>query len=161
MNIPSLKNILTGGAGELVKNIGDAADKLFTSKEEVAAFKLEAEKEINRATERMAELAVQETEIHLKDTQNARDTNTRIQESPNASWLAKNIAYCLDVFFVLAFVAMLLIIVFKEVPEKNKELFYTAFGLLGGFVSTVINFHRGTSRGSEDKQKHINSMLSK
>jgi len=53
---------------------------------------------------------------------------------------------------------MLVLIFLKAVPEENKELFYTGFGVLGAMLSTVVNFHRGTSIGSERKQKQIEKM---
>lgn len=156
-----LQNIFTGSAGELIEKVGTAADKLFTNKEEKAAFKLEAEKEINRHAERLIELASAETEAYLKDVQDARNSNARIQESEKASWLSKNVGYILDLSVATLFYAMLFMIFFIEIPEKNKEIFYTAFGVLGAKYGSSFDFHRGSSRGSEEKQKHIASMIPK
>ena len=97
----------------------------------------------------------------MKDMDSARDMNSRIQESDKASWLSKNIAYLIDCVFVVAFILMLVMIFNKAVPESNKELFYTGFGLLGANVSTILNFHRGTSIGSERKQKQIDKIMQK
>jgi hypothetical protein len=135
------------------------ADKFITTGHEKDQFNAEVQKEINRHLEAMSIEANKETELYLNDVANAREMNTAIQSSDKASWLSKNIAYMIDVIFVLSFIIMLVMIFLRVVPEGNKELFYTGFGLLGGYVGTVINFHRGTSRGSETKQKQLDKLL--
>jgi hypothetical protein len=37
------------------------------------------------------------------------------------------------------------------VPPENKELVYMALGSLLTMCGTVLNFHRGSSQGSKDK----------
>lgn len=46
-------------------------------------------------------LDIEDKKLSLADTQNARDSNVRIQESPNASWLAKNTIYLLAFLVVV------------------------------------------------------------
>lgn len=164
--LDKLKGLFANGGANLAKELGDAFDKVFTNKEEAILAKNEAQKVINSHVERMAEIALEEMKLEverekaqIQDTANARDNNTKIQESDKASWMAKNIAYIIDALFVVSFMVMLCLILFKIVPESNKELFYTGFGLLGGYVGTIINFHRGTSIGSERKQKQMEKMM--
>lgn len=158
---PFLKNIIGDGAAKIGESIKGIIDESKFTAEEKAEIELKMAEVINKHSETMATLAEQETEAYLKDTQSAREANARIQESERASWLAKNMAYCLDITLVLAFISMLVIIIFRVVPENNKELFYTAFGLLGGYVSTVINFHRGTSAGSKASGDTLRNILRK
>lgn len=97
-------------------------------------------------------------ELEDKDRASARDMNARIQESGNASWLAKNAAYCLD-FAIIGGVIVLAVILFvASIPEANRELAYTFFGSVLTLAITVVNFHRGSSRGSADKQQTIDAM---
>lgn len=98
-------------------------------------------------------------EMALKDIADARASNVAIQESDKASWLAKNTGYLMDFTFIFAFLVMLFMIVYRQVPDENKEIFYMAFGSLITFVGTSVTFHRGTSKGSDDKQKTIDRML--
>jgi hypothetical protein len=114
--------------------------------------------------EQKSEFAKLEHEFELellKDMQDARAANVKIQESLNASWLAKNTAYILDFIFVVSFIVMLAMIFYRIVPSENKELFYMAFGLLGANVGNIINFHRGSSKGSEDKQRSLDRMINR
>lgn len=153
--------VTSQGAANIVESVGNVADKFITTGQEREEFKAEVQKEVNRHIEAMAAAQNTELETLMKDMDSARDMNSRIQESDKASWLSKNIAYIIDCIFVVAFILMLVMIFNKAVPEANKELFYTGFGLLGANVSTILNFHRGTSIGSERKQKQIDKIMSK
>ncbi len=153
--------VTSTGAANIVESVGNVADKFITTGQEKEEFKAEVAKEINRHIEAMAAAQNSELETLMKDMDSARDMNSRIQESDKASWLSKNIAYIIDCVFVVAFILMLVMIFNKAVPESNKELFYTGFGLLGANVSTILNFHRGTSIGSERKQKQLERITGK
>ena len=133
----------------------------MTSKEELAKIRLEAEAEMNRHAEAMETATLKELELQLNDTKSARDTNVAIQQSEHASWLSKNVGYIIDLLLLIAFLVMLAMIFFHTVPEENHELFYVGFGTLGGYLGTSINFHRGTSQGSAEKQKMLDRMIRK
>jgi hypothetical protein len=93
-----------------------------------------------------------------ENTANAREANVRIQESPNASKVAKNWPYVLDAIIVLATITMIGFLVYHEVPVTNKEHFYMAFGTLLTLATTVVNYHRGSSSGSARKDETIHSI---
>ena len=153
-----IAGITKGSAESIIKTVTDTVDKFTLSKEEKAQINQAIATELNRHAEKLEELSLQKLQAELGDIANARDNNAKIQESEKASWLAKNLPLLMDATFVVTFFIGLLMIMYKVVPEQNKELFYTGFGLLGGFVSTVVNFHRGTSSGSKassDVLRHI------
>lgn len=161
MGLGFLKNLIGGKGSEIIESVGNVADKFITTGQEKQEFKAEVEKEINRHVEAMQTEANKELELYLADTANAREMNAKVQDSDKASWLAKNIAYMIDAILIIAFIVMLVMIFNRVVPESNKELFYTGFGLLGGYVGTVINFHRGTSIGSKENGAAIRKMMNK
>lgn len=144
---------LSGAADVIEKFVVDPTEKM-KAMQELETLKIKHEEFIINAEK---ELEIE----HLKDTQNARDNNAKIQDSENASWLAKNIAYCIDAAFVLAFFVGLILIYNKAVPESNKELFYTGFGALTSYVATILNFHRGTSIGSKINGDALRKQLNK
>jgi hypothetical protein len=90
-------------------------------------------------------------ELGHANTDSARDMNAKVQESTNASWLAKNTAYALDIGIVASTIFLAWFAFVKGVPEQNKELVYMALGSLITMSGTVLNFHRGSSQGSKDK----------
>jgi len=154
-----MAKVFSVGAKELVGTVDKLIDNLSTSKEEKEAAKLAAQQEINRHIESMESQAVELEKTYMADLANARGENARIQESEHASWLAKNVAYIIDLTLLVAFIFFLVIIFEKQVPQDNKEIFYMAFGSLITYLGTSITFHRGTSKGSEDKQKTLNRMV--
>ena len=100
-------------------------------------------------------------ELNNANTDSARNMNAKVQESTNASWLAKNTAYALDIGIVAATIFLAWFAFIKGVPEANKELVYMALGSLITMSGTVLNFHRGSSQGSKDKATEIQSMKDK
>jgi hypothetical protein len=100
-------------------------------------------------------------ELMNANTDSARDMNAKVQESPSASWLAKNTAYALDIGIVTATIFLAWFAFIKGVPEANKELVYMALGSLITMSGTVLNFHRGSSQGSKDKGLDLQNMKDK
>lgn len=100
-------------------------------------------------------------ELNNANTDSAREMNAKVQESTNASWLAKNTAYALDIGIVTATIFLAWFAFMKGVPEANKELVYMALGSLITMCGTVLNFHRGSSQGSKDKGSEIQSLKDK
>ena len=150
--------VIGGSASSIVDSVGKVVDDLNLSAEEKSQIQQKISEEVNRHQEATQRLMLEQLQAELGDTSNARDNNAKIQESEKASWMAKNLPYILGAVMVVAFFVGLLMIMFRSVPESNKELFYTGFGLLGGFVSTVMNFYFGSSSGSKassDVLRHI------
>jgi hypothetical protein len=104
-----------------------------------------------QAAQKLAEINLKEFELHNANTDSARKMNAEIQNSSSASWLAKNIAYVIDCVIVTATLLLSWFAFIKGVPPENKELVYMALGSLLTMCGTVLNFHRGSSQGSKDK----------
>lgn len=119
----------------------------------VAAEKAKAELAQMQQNGELAQMAndTKLVELNNANTDSARDMNAKVQESANASWLAKNTAYALDVGIVSATIFLAWFAFIKGVPEANKELVYMALGSLITMSGTILNFHRGSSQGSKDK----------
>ncbi len=156
-----IKNIIEGG----LKGLGDTAKgiigEVLDGKKDKAQALLEIDKEANRAAEAIMSDATKQIELENADRENARNSNAKIQESEHASWMSKNVAYIIDLTLLVTFLIMMAVIIYKVVPDENKEIFYMAFGSLISYLGTTITFHRGTSKGSEDKQKTMDKMLKK
>jgi len=92
------------------------------------------------------------------NTADARAMNTAIQTSASSGFLAQNSAYILDFLIVSAAVICSWLAFFKGVPLENKELVYMGLGSLWTMAGTVVNFHRGSSRSSQSKDRVIDKM---
>ena len=150
MNLADL-NPLTAIGGKLI-------DRFLP--DPVAADKAKAELAQVQQNGELAQMAneTKVLEINNANTDSARDMNAKVQESTNASWLAKNTAYALDIGIVSATIFLAWFAFIKGVPEANKELVYMALGSLITMCGTVLNFHRGSSQGSKDKGADIQKL---
>ena len=104
-----LGNLFSGGAGELVKNVGGVIDNLHTSKEE----KLEAEQKIKEL--------IAQYEIEME-----KNITDRWKSDMNSdSWLSKNVRPLVLIFLVVCTVLMIFIdagTIAFEVEEKWTDL---------------------------------------
>ena len=107
------------------------------------------------AAAKLQELELEYAKLDVANTADAREMNSKIQESANSAWLAKNAAYILDFAIVSATIIMTWIVFFKGVPTQNKEIAYMAIGSLITMCGTVLNFHRGSSAGSKAKTDEL------
>ena len=149
------------GLDALLNVGGKLIDKLIPDPEAKARAQLELQKMAQDGE--LAKMANETKllELNNANTDSAREMNAKVQESTNASWLAKNTAYALDVGIVTATIFLAWFAFMKGVPEANKELVYMARGSLITMSGTVLNFHRGSSQGSKDKATEIQAMKDK
>ena len=118
-----LSNIISGGAGELIKGVGGVLDNLTTSKEE----KLEAERKIKEL------VANYEMEVE-------KNVTSRWQSDMNSdSWLSKNVRPIVLIFLVVC--TMLLIFIDAGVLKFNVKDSYV--DLLQLVLITVIGAYFG------------------
>ena len=142
-----LTDIAVTAVGKVIESVGNAADSLFTSDDER-----------NKAEIELRRIDADIEEAYLADTDSARKHDASVQESQHASYLAKNVAYWMDIFIVIATFAMAYLILFHEIPTTNKELFFTTFGSLITLCMTAVNFHRGSSMRSQQKDTTIQQL---
>ena len=107
---------------------------------------------------RLQEIDLAKLQADHANTADARKMNAEIQLSATSSFLAKNTAYIIDFVIVGATIVLTWLLFFKGVPDENKELAYIAFGSLITLSGTVVNFHRGTSQGSKDKEDKVKGL---
>lgn len=156
-----LKNLAPGLATVVAGPLGGMAVKAIAEKlgvegtVEAVANAIQADPQ---AAQKLAEIDIKQFELHNANTDSARKMNAEIQESTAASFLAKNVAYVIDVLIVGGALAMTFIVFFKGVPEANKAMAFTALGSLWTLAGTVLNFHRGSSQGSKDKADEIQKL---
>ena len=108
-----------------------------------------------KAAEKLQELELEMAKLDMANTADARKMNSEIQNSTTASWLAKNIAYVIDVSIIAGALTMTFVVFIVGVPEQNKSMAFTALGSLWTLTGTVVNFHRGSSAGSTAKTEEM------
>lgn len=160
--LPILASIVSGLIANNMPRVAQAVvDKGLDYVEDKLGVKLEPDM-TQEQLQAVREAAVKHEEFLIeqdnKNTDSARVMNTGIQTSEFASNLAKNAAYFIDFAIVFAAVVISWLAFFKGVPAENKELVYMALGSLWTLVGTIVNFHRGSSRQSQNKDEVIRKL---
>lgn len=162
-----IKDLIGGG----LKGLGDTTkgiiQQVAENKMTIAEADILLDKEINRHTEFIIQKELETEKAMIEQVKNAQDMNMSIQNSDKASWVAKNVAYLIDIFVTLLWGGLTgyLMAVMLHLAPKTQGVDYTAvtavWGAVTGIFGTVLNFHRGTSRGSEEKQRTLDKMIKK
>lgn len=152
-----LAGIVSGGAGNLIEKIGNVADNLFTSKEEVAQFKQAMVNEINRHAEKQAELALAETELYLKDVDSARQM--QIAALSQQDRFSKRFVYYLASGIILLTFTFDLLLFFVSYPERNHDIINMTAGVINSMgFGAVVSFFFGSTKNSEKKTDALEKM---
>ena len=153
-----LSKLFSAGASNLVEAVGNAIDKNVTNDEE----RLSLENEIKKANlayeKEMRALDIEEAKALLADTDSARQNQTRIQESANASWLSKNVHSFLALAIIGLTFSMYFSIIWFGTLKANSEMKDIIIYILGALttISTqVVAYYFGSSMGSKDKQRAL------
>ena len=157
--------LFSAGASSLVEAVGDAIDKNFTSDEEKKAIEAEIAKATMQYEVEMKTLGIEETKAYLADAHSAREHQSRVQESEHASWLAKNVHPLLAVCIIgLTFFMYFWIIggsIEKLAQNGTKDIVIYILGALTTISTQVAAYYFGSSQGSKDKQKAMESIADK
>ena len=73
-----------------------------------------------KAAEKLQELELEMAKLDMANTADARKMNSEIQNSTTASWLAKNIAYVIDVSIIAGALTMTFVVFIVGVPEQIR-----------------------------------------
>lgn len=142
--LPVLASAVAAKGKEVVQEkLGvDLADALGT---EEGRFKLR-QSEIDHE-EFLITSAMEDRKLDFADTASAREMNSRVQESANAAWLAKNIMPLLALFVVVG--GGLLLWYTREADVRTAVV---------GLMTLVLGFFFGSSKGSQSKDATISAL---
>ncbi len=152
--------LLGGGAGNLVKAVGDVVDEFVATDQE----RMELENELSKTRMdydiKQRELGITEQKIYLKDTSSAREAQATIQTSEQASWLAKNVGPMLALG-TTALTFALFYWVLKGGDESmgdKKEIAIYILGAMSAITTQIFSYYFGSSQGSARKNQMLEDM---
>jgi hypothetical protein len=75
--------------------------------------------------------------------------------------VTKNIGFkhVIGAIIILAFFSGHIIMMYKPIPEQNKEAFIHSLGMLDAAVIAIVSFYYGSSSGSKTKGEAISEAL--
>ena len=97
--------------------------------------------------EELLRLRVEDKRLDLADVQSARDMNTRINESANATWLSKNVPAILALVVII--VGFLLLGTTKDADVRTAVV---------GLMTLVLGFYFGSTASSRAKDDSIRAL---
>lgn len=161
MKLPNLKNLLAGGASGLIDSAKGIIDELTLSKEEKAKINLELEKAINDHSEKMAEIALKETEAHIADMADARNREIQIATSKDVPLLNKIIQPVLAILLLGSCFIFWYIILFKDIPTEKEMIIAGITGSLTTVATGVVSYYFGSSVGSKANGDTLRKIVDK
>lgn len=159
-------SLIKKGVDGFLKGGADIVDRFVQTKDEKAAMNLELEKLAETHFQSIQESATKQLELEIQNTSNARAMEIAIQ-GDKPSWLSRNVSYLIDLFVMTIWGAMTIYIglrALKLLEDAHQVDFSVILGIYAAVstqMGTVLNFHRGSSKSSEDKGKQIDKMINK
>jgi len=161
-----LTDLFSGGASKLVDSVGNALDKVVTTKGE----KMQMDNEIKKAEMdfqvEMQKLSVEERKMAYDDISSARNREEVISQSATSTKLGKNISsylaliatiLCFTMFFILVFMPKLI----STENNQYKDIVIYILGILSALLAQVYSYYFGSSSGSAEKSKTLAHALEK
>ncbi|NQY36150.1 MAG: hypothetical protein HRT37_14490 [Alteromonadaceae bacterium] len=144
------------GIDKVVGSVAKGLDSLITSDEERLELKLESTKAKQSFHLENRRLDLQEEELYIKDVQSARVQQTKVQESENASMLAKNIQPVLAIVVTFATIGLFYLVMFQGMPkEGDPNIIMFVLGSLSAAFTMVLGYFFGSTKSSAEKTQLI------
>lgn len=154
-----LTGLFSGGASKIVDSVKDVIGEFHLSPED----KLKAEQAILEATNKHIEAMESEVskqlDSQIKEMNSARDREIQIATSDKAPTLNKVIIPLLALVIVALTFILFYMIMFKGVQGVEKDILVFVLGALTGYVGMVLSYYFGSSNGSREKQKQLDSII--
>lgn len=142
-----LLDFLSGG---VVEAVGKVADELITSDDE----RMEKENEQQRATLNYnletQKLDVEQYKNEADDRDSARERDSKINDSANATWLAKSASSLNGLIIMLTFLVFSFMSVFDFGIEIRETAFNTVFMAIYGMATLYGGYLWGASKVQKD-----------
>ena len=157
-----LKDLLSGGASKLVDSVGNVLDEVITSKEEKLQLANEIAKTEMEYEKEMRKMNLEEQQAILGDIQNARSREIQMQTTETTR-LNKNLMPFLALGTIGLVLALFFVLVFTPsvIKAESKDVIIYILGVLSAVLTQIYSYYFGSSQGSADKQKTINSYNNK
>lgn len=97
--------------------------------------------------EELLKLRLEDKRLDLNDVQGAREMNARVNESPYATWLSKNIAAILALIVITA--GFIILFTTKEADVRTATV---------GLMTLVLGFYFGSSFSNRQKDETIRAL---
>ncbi len=146
--------IFSSSAGELIDKAAAAADRFITTDEDKRIFEVEMKKLALEA--QVKELDQQKA--YLDDIQSARDMFAKDSSLQKIFAMTFLIGFILLTGVIAYFLLVWAGVKETKVPEWGQSLITFVYGVFSSKIQTIVDFLFGSSQGSQEKNKMIESI---
>lgn len=144
MPLPNwLTSIFSGGGKGLIEQLGDAVGEFVTTDKERTELQMKLTEIANAHLQAMEAQATEQYRTEVADRDGARQMATAVAQAGHKNYTLNGLAWLL----AGAFLALVGLLAFKEVPSANARLLDLLIGFLGGAFMSVVSFFFGSSMG--------------
>ena len=154
-----LGDLFAGGASTLVDSVGKVLDNVITTKEEKMTIDNEIVKAEMQYNLDMKKLNLEEQQAILGDMSNARGREVQMMSIEGNTKLNKNLMPLMALGTIVIVLALFYVLVFTPsvIKTESKDVIIYILGVLSAVLTQIYSYYFGSSAGSADKQKTINS----
>jgi hypothetical protein len=154
-----ISDFLSGGASTLVDSVGKVLDNVITTKEEKQQLDNEIRKSEMQFQLDMKRLSLEEQQAILGDMSNARSREVQMMSIEGNTKLNKNLMPLMALGTIVIVLALFYVLVFTPsvIKTESKDVIIYILGVLSAVLTQIYSYYFGSSIGSADKQKTINS----
>ena len=163
MPLPLL-TLLAGAASGAGGKVAGLLAKHVTEKGAREALQAELDAALRTHAEEVQRLVAAAEAARAADAKDARAHDATVQGLATSSWLAKNVGYLLDLLVAVVWGACtvyLLLRALKLVGAAAVDLtgVLAIYSTLTAVFMTIVTFHRGSSRSSQEKDATLRASL--
>jgi hypothetical protein len=154
-----ITELFSGGASTLVGAVGKVLDNVITTKEEKQTLENEIVKAEMQYNLEMQKLNNEERQMILGDMSNARSREVQMMSIENNTKLNKNLMPFMALGTIIIVLGLFFVLIFTPsvIKAESKDVIIYILGALSAILGQVYSYYFGSSQGSADKQKTINS----
>lgn len=141
-----LSDLMTGGVGSIVKEVGEVAGQFITTDKE----RMAAEAEMER-------IGVEREQAYLADVQDARHLQVAALQQDDL--FSKRFIYWFSIGWSVFAMAFMLTTTLCDIPKENQRTVDTIIGfLLGTAIASIFNFFLSSTLASRHKDSTISDL---
>lgn len=154
-----ITDLFSGGASTLIDSVGKVLDNVITTKEEKMTIDNEIVKAEMQYNLDMKKLNLEEQQAILGDMSNARGREVQMMSIDGNTKLNKNLMPMMALGTIVIVLALFYVLVFTPsvIKTESKDVIIYILGVLSTVLTQIYSYYFGSSVGSADKQKTINS----
>lgn len=154
-----ITDLFSGGASTLVDSVGKVLDNVVTTKEEKQQLDNEIRKSEMQFQLDLKKLSLEEQQMIMGDMSSARSREVQMMSIENNTKLNRNLMPYMALGTILVVMALFFVLVFTPgvIKSESKDVIIYILGVLSAVLTQIYSYYFGSSVGSADKQKTINS----